>query len=44
VILVPQTLPLRIAIESLEILRLLSDPDEWVNRIRYLPSLADFLP
>jgi predicted nuclease of predicted toxin-antitoxin system len=37
VILIPQKLPLSSAIEELLIIWLASEPEEWINQIRFLP-------
>jgi hypothetical protein len=42
VILIPQTYPVRMAAETLELIWALSDAGEWRNRLWHLPSLAEF--
>jgi len=42
VILIPQTFPVRMAAEALELIWALSDAGEWGDRLWHLPSLAEF--
>jgi hypothetical protein len=42
VILTPQSFPIGQTIEGLRMVWMLTESSEWVNRICYLPTLADF--
>jgi hypothetical protein len=43
VILIPQTFPLKSAIERLHEIWQLTGAEDWRNRLCYLPSLSDFI-